>query len=133
MATYEFRYRLQVAPEARNDGSAMVALDIYGVHRLASTSNPYVEVPGRHKTVLVPASGISTALATGTNTQKTTKIKDLVATNLFAQAPVVPELWTQSGLQTYMDANDLSAAQATAMHNFLTVTLSQVYPITFAL
>jgi hypothetical protein len=133
MATYEFRYKLQAAPEARNDGSGMIALDIFGVYRVASTSDPFVEVPGRHKTVLIPANGVVTALASGTNNQKTTAIKNLLAANLFATAPVVSELWTQAGLQAYMDANDLSTAQRAALNTFITVTLAQVYPITFTL
>jgi hypothetical protein len=83
--------------------------------------------------VLIPASGIVTALATGTNAQKTTAIKNLVAANLFGTAPFVPDDWTLVGLEAYMDANDLSLAQSTALNTFITVTLGQVYPITFAL
>ena len=133
MADYEFRYRMQAAREARNDGSAQVALDIFAVQRVQGVTTPFSEVPGRHKTVLIPASGIQTALASGTNAQKTTAIKNLVRDNLFGAAPIVPEDWTQTGLEAYMDANDLSLAQATALNTFITVTLAQVYPVTFVL
>lgn len=133
MADYEFRYKLQSTPEQRNDGSATIALDIFAVQRVSGTSGVFSEVPGRHKTVLIPASGIQTALATGTNNQKTTAIKNLIATNLFGSAPFVPDDWTLVGLEAYMDANDLSLAQATALNTFITVTLALVYPITFSL
>ena len=111
----------------------MVALDTYAVQRVQGVTTPFSDVPGRHKTVLISAAGIQTALATGTNAQKTAKIKDLIRDNLFSQAPMVAEDWTLAGLEAYMDANDLSAAQATALNTFITVTLAQVYPVTFVL
>ena len=133
MVNYEFRYKLQSSPEARNDGSAQVALDIYAVQRVQGTTGTFSEVPGRHKTVLISASGIVTALATGTNAQKTTAVKNLVAANLFSATLFIADDWTLGGLEAYMDANDLSLAQATALNTFITVTLAQVYPITFVL
>jgi hypothetical protein len=133
MADYEFQYKLQSAPEPRSDGTAMVALDMFAVCRVKSTTEPFVEVPGKHKSVLIPASGVQTALVTGTNNQKVVKVKDLIRQYIFASAPDSPTGWEPADLETYMDANDLAIAQAAALNTFITVTLNKPYPVTFPL
>lgn len=136
MTDYQFMYRMNQSPEARNDGSGMVSHDIDAVAREQGSSDPWIVIPARHKTVLIPASDLLTvmAMADGSGVQKTVKnaaYKVILASNLNTQAvPIVG--WSASELETLMDANDLSVDAATQADDYIINTLGQSYPIQFS-
>ena len=129
MADYIFRYKLQSAPTARNDGSGCVDHDIYAEYEPVGNGG-YVIVPGRHKTISVPAAELAAALETGTNGQKVTAYKDALASNLDT-LPVPVSGWATAQLEALMDANDAATAAATEANEFITVDLGLTYPVSF--
>ena len=131
MADYVFRYKLQASPTARNDGSGCVDHDIYAEYEPVGNGG-YTVVPGRHKTISVPAAELAAALATGTNGQKVTAHKSALASNLNTQ-PVPIEGWTVEQLGVLMDANDAASAAATTANEFITVDLGLPYPVSFTI
>ena len=130
MADYSFRYKLQGAPAARNDGSGCADHDIYA--EASSDGETWATVPGRHKTISIPAEQILAALEAGTNPQKVAAYKDALAANLNTQpAPVTG--WTSAQLEALMAANDLASAAAIGANEFILVTLGLIYPVTFTI
>ena len=126
---YNFRYRLQSAPAARNDGSGCVDHDLYAEYEPVDNGG-YVDVPGRHKTVSVPAAELAAALATGTNPQKAAAYKSALASNLNTQAVPVTG-WANAQLEALMDASDAATVAATTANEFITVDLGLAYPVSF--
>ena len=136
MTDYTFQYRMNQSPEARNDGSSMVSHDIDAVAREQGSSDPWIVIPARHKTVLVPASDLLTAMAMpdGTGAQKTAKnaaYKVLLAANLNTQAVPITG-WGATELEALLDANDQSADAATQADDYIINTLGQSYPVQFS-
>ena len=128
---YTFNYRLQSAPTARNDGSGCVDHDIYAEYELVGNGG-YTVVPGRHKTISVPAAELASALETGTNGAKISAYKSALASNLDTQ-PVPITGWTLAQLAALMDANDAATAAATTADGFITVDIGQSYPVSFSM
>lgn len=134
----EYRYKLESAPVARNDGTKGVGHDIAAVYREAGapTPNPWIVVPGHHIMGLsILGDGLSSALGSGTNNQKVRKYKDLIRSALdvggflesFAKG------WEEAKLVEFMANNDISIAGAEDADQFITVTLNQTYPVYFEL
>ena len=128
---YQFSYRLQSAPAGRLDGSGCADHDIFAMY----DPNGLVAVPGRHKTVSVPAEDITVVMdmPDATGPQKAAKNQayiDLMAANLFTQ-PFALEGWSPAQLQAVMDANDLAAFEANRVNEYITVTLGIAYPVDF--
>ena len=109
MADYTFKYELRSAPEARLDGSGQVMHDIFAI--ASSDGENWVFVPGRHKTISVPAEDLAAVLSEPTNAEKVTAYKDTLAENLDT-APVAVTGWGAGQLEALMDANDLAAGAA---------------------
>ncbi len=133
MTTYEFRYRLNTAPEPRTDGSAQVSHDIDAIFREAGSSDAWVAMAGHHKSILIPAAELQTALGSGTNQQKIAAYKTALAFNLNSQSsPMSTTDWSAGELQAFADANDEASAARLLAHEFITVILGQSYPVPFS-
>lgn len=135
MADYQFRYRLQSAPTATLDGSGTVQHDIYA--EASADGETWSVVPGRHKTIVVPAEDLATVLAMPDSTgpqrsAKNTAYKQLLADNVDSQADPLTG-WGTAALEALMDANDASSAAASDADAYITVTLGQSYPVEFSL
>ena len=137
MADYTFQYRANTQIQPRNDGTGYCDLDLEAVSRLsnAQPADPFTPVPGRHKTVSLPASKLQTALATpGINQVKVAALKAVIREFLFSGAPVsVPDDWDSAGLETFMDKNDEAMVAATAFNAFILVVKPTGFPVTFPL
>ena len=136
MPTYDFKYRLQSAPAGRLDGSGCVDHDIWAVSQLQGDGG-FAPVPGRHKTVSVPADEIASVMdmPDSTSAEKQAKnvaYKGLLASNLGTQ-PVALTGWMGAQLQAVMDANDLASYETGRVNEYITVTLGQSYPVDFSL
>lgn len=130
MADYSFRYRLQSAPQARSDGSGCVDHDIWA--EASADGENWQTVPGRHKTISVPADELAAALDAGTTQQIVAAYKGVLASSLNLQpAPITG--WTMVQLEALMDANDRAQEAATAAQEFITDTLGLFYPVSFAM
>ena len=132
---YTFRYRLQSAPEARADGSGCIMHDIFAL--ASSDGENWVVVPGRHKTVNVPADEIATVMAMPDSTgpqksAKNTAYKQALADNLDTQPEAITG-WNTAQLEALMDANDAASAAAADVDGYITVTLGLNYPVEFSL
>ena len=127
--SYEFKYRLQSAPAARNDGSGCLDHDIYAI--VAEDGGEWAIVPGRHKTISVPFAELDDALDQATNPLRVAAYKDALAANLDNQ-PVPVTGWTAAQLLALMEANDAAAATAAAADTYITVTLELEYPVDFS-
>jgi len=127
---YTFRYRLQSAPSARNDGSGCVDHDIYA--EASSDGETWVVVPGRHATISIPASELQAAMEAGTNQQIVVAYKSALAANLqLAPQPIYG--WTTAQLEALMDANDAASTAAIGADEFITDTLGLSYPVSFTI
>jgi len=129
---YEFRYRLSSAPTATTDGSGCVQHDIWALARVAGSQDDFAVVPGRHKTVSVPADELAVVMAMANGAAKVAAYKQALANNVNTQ-PVPVTGWGTEQLEALMDANDASAAQAAAADEYITVTLGQSYPVEFSI
>ena len=134
MPIYDFKYRLQSAPAGRLDGSGCVDHDIWAVSQPQGDGG-FVPVPGRHKTVSVPADEIAPVMgmpdSTGPEKQaKNAVYKNVLASNLNTQ-PVALAGWTGAQLRAVMDANDLASYEAGRVNEYITVTLGLSYPVDF--
>ena len=128
MASYEFRYSLGT-PEARTDGSGLVAHDLQAQAALYGTE---AWVMLRHKTVLLPAAELSALLASGTAGAKGEAYKQLIAANLYTQAEPV-DGWSTAQLQLLLDGNEVSTLAAAASVDFVVNVLGRTFPITFVM
>ena len=131
MADYQFKYRLQSAPQARNDGSGCLDHDVYAL--ASEDGENWAIVPGRHKTISVPFEELDDALAQQTDPLRVAAYKDALATNL-DNAPIPITGWTLAALLALMEANDATALTAVAADEFiLSVWPSHQYPVDFAM
>ena len=131
MADYEFKYNMKTQPEPRNDGSGMVAHDIDAVARVQGSGEAFVTVPGRHKTVLVPAADLLTIMAMSNGGAKVNAYKNALASNLNTEAVPVTG-WSAAELEVLLDANDQSIDAAAQANEYITVDLGQSYPVQFS-
>ena len=132
MTTYDFRYLLDKAPEARPDGSGCVAYDTTKQSKPTGTEDEWVVIPGRHRTVNIPFAQVDAALAAGTNPQIIAAYKAAFDANLDTM-PIAIEGWDEDSLQALMEANDATLASAVAVDTFITVDLGKTYPVGFSL
>lgn len=133
MAVYEFRYRLNTMPIGRLDGSGQVAHDIEVVYRLQGETNGWSALPGHHKTVLVPADGLAAVLAMSNGATKLNAYKQLLVDHRNDPSLPMDTSWQLSNFQPFMGACDEAIIAASGAHYYITVTLSQEYPVTFSL
>ncbi len=132
MAIYEFRYKLNAEPEARTDGSGVVGHDIEAEAREAGSADAWVVIPGRHKTVLIPAADLQTVIDMPGNGAKVAAYKQLlVDNNNTAATPITG--WSSESLQFLLSANDAASTAATGADNYITVDLALSYPVTFTI
>jgi len=133
MADYSKRYSLGSRPTASNDGSSTVRHDITAVYRAddADPSDPWLVVPGRHKTVVVPADELKVVLDMPNGGAKVTAYKNALAANLNTQAVPVTG-WDAAALEEMLDANDRATVEADRADEYITVTLGQSYPVRFS-
>ena len=127
---YEKRYRLQSMPQARLDGSGCLDHDIYADYR-PEGGDAWLPVPGRHKTISIPASEVQTALSAPTNAEKVSAYKDALAANLNT-SPVAIAGWDPASLEALLDANDLAAEAALAFAAFAD-DLGVGFPVRFGM
>lgn len=135
MTDYQFRYRLESASEAANDGSGACKHDIYAEFRKAGSSDEWVIVPGRHKTIVVPAAELQTVMDMPQNNAtvravKNAAYKQALSDNLNTQADPVTG-WTSAQMEAAMDANDAATVACAASDCYLIETLGLDYPIPF--
>ena len=129
MADYDKRYRLQSAPQARLDGSGNIDHDIFAEFRLADSEDDWQDIPGRHKTISVPAVEIMEALATSGPEQRVTAYKQALAANIDT-VPHPITGWGLAELESLLDANDQSRQAAIAADDFILSVVS-AYPVRF--
>ena len=129
MADYEKMYRLQSAPTARNDGSGCVDHDIWMDYRLEGSGDSWSPVPGKHKTVSVPAADILDALDSGANSQKIAAYKNALASNLNPM-PIPNTSWTLAQVEAQLDANDQAVAAQDAFLQFAD-DIGVTFPVRF--
>ena len=133
---YTFRYELLRAPAARVDGSGCLSHDIEAYYS-EDDGATWVVVGGRHKDIIVPGSEMQTILAmpdsTGPQRQaKNVAYKSALVANLDTQ-PVGVTGWPDAQMAAYLDGNKLSAEVATGANDYITITLSQSYPVPFSI
>ncbi len=131
---YTFRYSLDIAPAARNDGSSCID------HQVHAESSPdgtnWSVIPDRgNKTICIPGAALKVVMDMphATTPQKQAKAlayKVALAANLDT-APVAIVGWDSASLTEMMTANDLATAQAILADTFLRVVMGLTYPIRF--
>jgi len=130
---YEFSYTSD-QPRATANGSGQVELFIVPCYREVGDGD-WLTVLGTEKIFYVYGEDLAAvnAMPDSTTPEKAAKSNALIALVLASTAYLsVPRIgWTEEDLDVIVTANDLSAAQATATHEFITVTMSQSYPVRF--
>lgn len=132
----QFKYRLNRAPSALNDGSGCISHDIDAIYS-DDGGVTWLVVPGRHKTIMIPSADLKTVMdmPDGTGPQKTTKnaaYKQFLVDNLDTQnEPLVG--WSIAQMQALVDANNAASLEATRANDYITVTLGLSYPVEFSL
>jgi len=135
MTDYVFKYRVQSAPEAQTNGSGMIAFDMYAVYSEVDSGDPFVVVPGYHKTALISAAALKVAndmpsSTTAEKVAKNTAIKNLLSAALGIDIyPTSTALWDTTSLESYMDANDSAALETARLNVYITEVLNQSFPI----
>lgn len=133
MTDYFFKYRLNSAPTGFNDGSGIVG---HSITVIAYNGDDEI-VPGRSKTICIPASQLQTVMdmpdSTGPERAlKNTAYKNAMLANLDTQnIPITG--WSVSEMELLMDNNDAAESVATEADEYITVTLGQSYPVEFNL
>jgi hypothetical protein len=87
-------------------------------------------VPGRHKTVSVPAEEIADALAQSGTGAKVQAYKQALASNLNTQ-PEALAGWDEVTLEELMDSIDLAVATAQDANDFI-LSVAGEYPVHFS-
>lgn len=131
MSDYNFRYQLQSAPQATLDGSGCVMHDVVAQAEPQGNGG-YVTIPGRHKTIAVPAAELQTVLDMSNGAAKVAAYKNTLAANLNT-TPVPVTGWGSAQLEALMDANDAAAAAASGANEYITVDLGLSYPVPFTI
>ena len=128
---YDFKRRLAQAPQPTQDGSECVMHDIWTIYREqgVAPADPWLNVPGRHKTVAVPGSELLIVLQ---GPDVANKYKAALANNLNTQ-PVPIRGWDLASLERMMDNNDVAAQAAADANAWITVTMGLTYPVDFSM
>lgn len=133
----EYKYRLNAAPTAGNDGTKRVDHDIAAVWKLdTDPDDAWQEVPEHHVSGLILfGDEIIAALASGTIGQKADKYRDLIRTALDANyQPTFQKGWEEAKLEEFMVNNDISVEGAETAHTFISSIPSFTdYPVYFEL
>lgn len=108
MSDYEYQYSIG-EPQATLDGSGTVLIDLRAYARVEGSSDPFLEVPGRHKTVVIPNDEIA-AVNDATN-GKAAAAKAMLGNNINTIAEPITG-WSLAQLEALMDANDASVYEA---------------------
>ena len=127
---YDFKYRLANSPEPTLDGSGMVNHDIFALAQ-EEGGEGWVVIPGRHKTVQVPASVLTAVLDMPGGGDKVTAYKDALAANLNTFGEAITG-WGEAQLEELMDANDLAAYEAARADAYI-LSLVAAYPVDFSM
>ena len=123
MANYEFEYYIN-APEVRGGSGAIK-------HATAARYNVVGEDNWRdirRKDIVLPAQEVIDELATGTNPQKIAKYKTLLVKHLFYTDEAITG-WSIAELTQQLENQELEALAATAISDFVTVTLGKTFPV----
>ena len=125
---YEFRYVLEQAPEARSDGSGMVA---HNIHAEASLDGDnWAVVPARSKTFNIPASELQTVMEAGNTAQIVAAYKNALIANLNTlNEPLTG--WGLDQLEELMTNNAAALSAATAADAFIDGIAN--YPVSFTI
>ena len=129
---YSFSYTTD-RPLAREDGSGDTSWVIIPFYRV--DEGDWLPILGTDKLFFVRASELAVvnAMPHATGAQKAAKGQALIALILGSvdntNVPVVG--YTADILEQIVDANELAAAQVAAIHDFITVTMGQTYPVRF--
>jgi len=126
---YTFKYRLSQAPSPTNDGSGVVAHDIWAI---AYDNGEGQIVPGRHKTVMIPGDQLQAVMDLPNDGAKIAAYKDTLRANLNTTGVPITG-WSTSALELLMTTNDAAASVAAEANDYITVTLGQSYPVEFNL
>ena len=133
---YEFRYRLSQSPEPMANGSGLVMHQLVPIYRTAGTQDAWTEMSAWARGVPVPAGALKVVndMAHGTGALKAAKntaYKLLLADHL-NDSPSTPAAdWSLAGLARFLAANDAAALEYQRADAYITVTLSQQYPVDF--
>lgn len=133
MADYDKKYRLNSAPTATLDGSGCVQHDVTAIYRdtTADPADPWSIVPGRHKTISVPAGELEVVMDMANTGAKATAYKQALVDNLNT-LPAPTTGWNAAQLEAMLDANDAAGVEATRANIYVTVTLGESYPVDFS-
>ena len=130
---YEFSYTSE-RPRATANGSGQVTFFIIPCYREEGDGD-WLTVLGTEKVFYIYAEELATvnAMPHSTTPQKAAKSNALITLVLDSAAYLsLPYLgWTEEDLEAIVTANALSETQATATHEFITVTMGQSYPVRF--
>lgn len=127
---YTFKYQLNGPPEPSNNGAGVVKHDVSALSSFDGVN--YQAVPGRHKTVSVPAVALQAVMNMPNNpaAAKIAAYKSALALNLDT-TPIPVDGWDAVNLTLMMTADDAAEVACTAAIAYLTVTLNQTFPIAF--
>lgn len=126
---YDFQYRLASSPQPTLDGSGMVNHDVFALAQ-EQGGEGWVVVPGRHKTVQVPAATLTAVLDMPGGGAKVAAYKNALADNLNTFGEAVTG-WGAAQLEALMDANDLAAYEAGRANTYI-LSLAD-YPVDFSM
>lgn len=99
--------------EPMTDGSGMTALDVWALNDASE------EIPGMHRTVLLPSADVNAAMALSTPAQKATAMKTLITTAV--------EEMKDAELAKRVAANNAAATAAAALNT------TYKFPVTITL
>jgi hypothetical protein len=139
MTDYDFKYRIQQAPEATSNGSGMIAFDMYSVSRVTGSAEPFSVVPGYHQTAIVPAASLKVVNDMPHSNASQRNAKNTACKNLLSQALGIstysppPIAWDIPSMEAYMDANDAAKLEATRLNDYVVTTLGMPYPLDLTL
>ena len=131
MTVYDFQYSLG-QPSERLNGGRHISHDLQAEASIAGTDEWFMV---RHKTVLLPADGVMTALSAGTVSEKASAYKQLIADNLFTMDEAVTG-WGVAQLQQFLDNNEASIAAAAEITAFVEEELPPAlrqFPVKFTM
>ena len=130
-----YRYRLMSAPQGRLDGTGYVQHDIKGIRAINGADEV---IPGYHSSANIAAAELEIVMdmPDGTGAEKVTKnqaYKALIGPAIGVTPSPGARDWTEEGMAAYSDANDAAILEAGRVNDYITVTLSQTYPVDFTL
>jgi hypothetical protein len=133
---YTFKYQLQEAPVANQNGTGAIGFLINAV--FSTDGQNFTPVPGYSRQVYIHYLQVERVMSLphGTAAQKTAKnaaLKDLIRQSVGdIYLPGVLD-WGPEGLSNYVLANENASLQAGQVTGYLVGVLSQQYPINFSL